>query len=120
MQDLEAMAAHYPILKVLGSTRDGVPERGAIENAHDRAPDIEIKATAKHTKTLPTTIAGVMAATAHFVEHRDQYPLWIGGEVKSKPDSFDYPEPQTFEDSIIRNLAVALATINGAVIASRL
>jgi hypothetical protein len=47
-----------------------------------------------------------------FVEHRDRYPLWVGGEIKSKPGSFDYPEPRTFEDSIIRNLAAALARIN--------
>jgi hypothetical protein len=45
-------------------------------------------------------------------EHRDRYPLWIGGEVKSKPGSFDYPEPHTFEDSLIRNLAAAFRKIN--------
>jgi hypothetical protein len=35
----------------------------------------------------------------------------IGGEVKSKPGSSDYPGLQTFEDSMIRNLAAALRKI---------
>jgi hypothetical protein len=50
------------------------------------------------------------------VLRRTQGPLssWIGGEVKSKPGSFDYPEPEphTFEDSLIRNLAAAFRKIN--------
>jgi hypothetical protein len=109
----KATAARYPILETLGSTRDGAPERGAIEDAHDKAADIEVKATVKLLKTLPTTIAGVMAVTAYFVEHRDRYPCWIGGETEPnpKPGSFDYPEPRTFEDSMIRNLAAALMKI---------
>ena len=53
-----------------------------------------------------------MAVTTYFVEHWDRYPLWIGGEVKSKPGSFDYPEPHTFEDSLIRNLAAVFRKIN--------
>jgi hypothetical protein len=52
-------------------------------------------------------------ATAYFVEHRNRYPLWFGGEIKSRPGSCDYPEPRSFEDSMIRNLAAALAQING-------
>jgi hypothetical protein len=104
-------AARYPILETLGSTRDGAPERGAIEDAHDKAAKIEVAATVKLRKTLPTTVAGIMAVTAYFVEHRDRYPCWIGGETKPKPGSFDYPEPRTFEDSMIRNLAAALMKI---------
>ena len=46
-------------------------------------------------------------------EQRDRYPLWIGGEVKSKPGSFDYPEPYTFEDSLIRNLAARAWWLGG-------
>jgi hypothetical protein len=38
-------------------TRDGAPERGAIEDAHDKPVDIEVKATVKLRSTLPTTIA---------------------------------------------------------------
>jgi hypothetical protein len=112
----QATAARYPILEALGSTRD--TERGSIEDAHDKAADIEVAATAKLRKTLPTTIAGVMAVTTYFVEHRDRYPCWIGGETKAKRGSFDYPEPQAFEGSLIRNLAVALAKISGAAFAS--
>ena len=94
---------------------DAAPERTAIEDAHDQAFDIEMKATVKLTrKTLPTTIAGVMAITAYFVEHRDSFPTWIGGEVKSKLGSVDFPDPRTFEDSMIRNLAAALAKIKAA------
>jgi hypothetical protein len=100
------------------ATSDNAPERGPIEDAHDRAADIEVAATVKLIKTLPTTIAGVMAITTYFVEYRDRYPCWIGGEVKSKPGSFDYPEPWTFEEAVIHNLAAALAQINGAAVAS--
>jgi hypothetical protein len=42
-----------------------------------------VKATVKLRNTLPTTIAGVMAVTAYFVEHRDRYPCWIGGLIKT-------------------------------------
>jgi hypothetical protein len=41
------------------------------------------------------------------------YPVWIGGEIKPKPGSGDWPESRSFEDSLIRNLAAALVTING-------
>jgi hypothetical protein len=53
-------------------------------------------------------------------EHRDRYPLSIGGEVESKPKPgslttprvFDYAEPHTFENSLIRSLAAAFRKIN--------
>jgi len=67
----------------------------------------------KLRKTLPTTVTGVMAVATYFVEHKDRYPLWIGGEIGSKPGSVDYLEPRSFEDSLIRNLAAAPAQING-------
>jgi len=57
-------------------------------------------------------VAGVMAVTTYFAEHRDRYPVWIGGEVRSKRDWSDYLEPRSFEDSLIRSLAAALARIN--------
>jgi hypothetical protein len=106
-----ATAARYPILEKMGCTRDGVPERWAMEDAHDEAVDVEVAATVKLRKTQPTSLAGVMAVTAYFVEHRDLYPFWIGGGIKSKPGSLDYPEERSFEDSLIRSLAAALAQI---------
>jgi hypothetical protein len=54
-----------------------------------------------------------MAVTTYFVEHRDRYPIWLGGEIGSKPGSIDFPEPRTFEDCMILNLAAALAQLNG-------
>jgi hypothetical protein len=108
----QATAARYPILEMMGCTRDGVPERWAMEDAHDKAADVEVAATVKLRKTQPTSIAGVMAVTAYFVEHKDLYPCWLGGGIKSKPLSVDYPEDRSFEDSMIRNLAAALAKIN--------
>lgn len=108
----KATGERYIILEALGGMKDAAPERGVTEDAHDKAAKIEIAATVTLRKTLPTTVAGVMAVTAYFVEHRDRYPCWIGGEVKSKRGSFDYPEPQTFEDGLIRNLAAALARIS--------
>jgi len=50
----------------------------------------------------------------------DRHHDWIGGEIKSKPGSFDYADPQSFEDSLIRSLAAALAKINGAGVSTRL
>jgi hypothetical protein len=110
----QATGERYIILKALCGMKDGAPERGVTEDAHDRAAEVEIAATKKLRKIRPTTIAGAMAVTAYFVEHRDRYPLWIGGEIEPKPGSIDYPEPRTFEDSMIRNLAAALARINSA------
>jgi hypothetical protein len=107
----KATAARYPILETLGGTRDGAPERGAIEDVHDKAADIEVKATVKLRKTVPTTIAGMMAVTTYFVEHRDRYPCWIGGEITPKPGDGDWPEPRSFEACLIRNLATALIKI---------
>lgn len=92
---------------------DDAPERGTIEDTHERAADIEIAATVKLRKTLPTTIAGVMAVTAYFVEHRDRYPVWAGGEIEQTPEAPDFPEDRSFEDSLIRNVASALARIRG-------
>ena len=79
--------------------------------AHGKATKIEVAATVKLRKTFPTTVAGVMAVATYFVEHRNRYPLWIGGDVPSKPGSVDYPEPRSFEDSMIRNVAAALRNI---------
>jgi hypothetical protein len=79
----QATAARYPILETLGSTRDGAPERGAIEDAHGKAADIEVKATVKLLKTLPTTIAGVMAVTTYFVEPGTA--ILVGSVARSSP-----------------------------------
>ncbi len=77
-----------------------------MEDAHDKAYGIEIRATVKLWKIRPTTIAGVMAVTAYFAEHMDRYPGcgWIGGEIA-------YDDPCWFGDGLIRNLAAALAKI---------
>jgi hypothetical protein len=104
----QATAARYPILETMMATKDSAAERRVIEASHDKAADIEVAATVKLRKTRPTTVAGVMAVAAYFVEHKDRYPHWIGGDVQSKPGSLYYPEPVTFEDSLIRNLAAAL------------
>jgi hypothetical protein len=69
-----ATTARYPILELMGSTRDGAPERWAMEEAHEKWANIEEKATVKLRKTQPTTIAGVIAVTAYVVEHIDRYP----------------------------------------------
>src|SRR5271169_1924534 len=63
-----------PILEMMGSIKDGTPERWPLEDAHEKWADIEEKATLKLRKIQPTTIAGVMAVTAYFVEHIDRYP----------------------------------------------
>jgi hypothetical protein len=78
-----AAAARYPILELMGATRDGAPERWAMEDAHDKAADVEVKATVKLRKIRPTSVAGVMAVTAYFAEHMDRYPGcgWIGGKI---------------------------------------
>jgi hypothetical protein len=52
-----------------------------MEDAHEKAADVEIAATVKLRKIRPTTIAGVMAVTAYFAEHMDRFPGWIGGEI---------------------------------------
>jgi hypothetical protein len=102
----KATAARYPILEMMVCTRDGLPERWAMEDAHDKAAEIEVKATVKLRKIQPTTIAGVMAVTAYFAEHLDRYPGcgWIGGKIA-------YDDPCWFGDGLIRNLAAALAKI---------
>jgi hypothetical protein len=78
-----------------------------MEAAHDKAADVEVKATAKMRKIQPTTIAGVMAVTAYFAEHVDRYPGcgWIGGEIADD-------DPCWFGDGLIRNLAAALVKIS--------
>jgi hypothetical protein len=107
----KAAGARYVILNALNETRDDAPELGITEDAHDKAVKIEVAATVKLRKTLPTTVAGVMAVATYFVEHRDRYPIWIGGEIASKPGSVDYPEARSFEDCLVRNLAAALRMI---------
>jgi hypothetical protein len=87
-----------------------VSERTLICRQFD-FPFVPSACSMKLRKTLPTTIAGVVAVTAYFVEHRDRYPVWVGGEIENKPEAPDYPEDRPFEDSLIRNLAVALRTI---------
>jgi hypothetical protein len=105
----QATAARYPILETMGGIEDGLPERWALEDAHDKAWDIEKKATVKLRKIQPTTIAGVMAVTAYFAEHMDRYPGcgWIGGKIA-------YDDPCWFGDGLIRNLAAALVKIAAA------
>jgi hypothetical protein len=94
------------------ATRDGAPERRAMEASHDKAADVEIAATVKLRKIQPTTIAGVMAVTAYFVEYEDRYngSDWIGDEIS-------YEDPAWFGDGLIRNLAAAMARINKATVA---
>jgi hypothetical protein len=106
----QATAARYPILETMMATRDGAPERRAMEASHDKAAAVEIKATVKLRKIQPTTVAGVMAVTAYFVEYIDRYPdcPWI-----SDPKNWD--DPHWFEHAMIRNLAAALVRINGKV-----
>jgi hypothetical protein len=89
------------------ATRDGAPERRAMEDAHDKAAIWEVKATVKLRKIRPTSVAGVMAVTAYFAEHMDRYPGcgWIGGEIA-------YDDPSWFGDGLIRNLAAALTKIS--------
>ena len=108
----QASAERYIILEALGGMKDAAPERGVTEGAHDKAADIEKKATAKLRKIRPTTIAGVMAVTAYFAEHLDRYPGcgWMGGEIA-------YDDPCWFGDGLIRNLAAALAKISPALLA---
>jgi hypothetical protein len=103
----QATAARYPILETMMATRDGGPERRAMEDAHDKAADVEVATTKKLRKIQPTTIAGVMAVTAYFAEHMDRYPGcgWIAGEAT-------YDDPSWFAGGMIRNLAAALAQIN--------
>lgn len=92
--------------------KDSAPERDVSEDAHDRAADVEIAATKKLRKTLPTTIAGVMAVTAYFVEFIDRYPDcgWIS-------EKKNWDDPNWFEHGLIRNLAAALAKISPAPVA---
>jgi hypothetical protein len=72
-----------------------------------KAASVEIAATVKLRKTQPTTIAGVMAVTAYFVEHVDRYQDcgWI-------TDEKNWDDPCWFEHGLIRNLATALAQIS--------
>jgi hypothetical protein len=85
------------------------PEFRAMQLAYDKAADIEKKATVKLRKIQPTTIAGVAAVTAYFVEYIDHYPdcPWI-----TDPKNWD--DPCWFEHALIRNLAAAMAQINRA------
>jgi hypothetical protein len=105
-------AARYPILGTIVRTKDGAPELHAMQVAHDKAADIELKATAKLRKIQPTSIAGVMAMTAYVVEHIDHYPDcgWI-------TDEKNWDDPCWFEHGLIRNLAAALAKIGPAPVA---
>lgn len=102
----QATAVRYPILETMMATRDDAPERRAMEAAHDKAADVEIAATVKLRKIQPTTIAGVMAVTAYFVERIDRYPDcgWI-----TDPKIWD--DPNWFEHGLMRNLAAALIKI---------
>jgi hypothetical protein len=77
-----------------------------MEDAHGKAADVERAVTKKLRKIQPTTVAGVMAVTAYFLEHIDRFPDcgWI-----SKEETWD--DPNWFEHGLIRNLAAALAKI---------
>ena len=101
-----AAAARYLILETMMATADSVPEHRSMETAHDKAADVEAKATEKLSTIQPTTVAGVMAVTAYFVEHMDRYPGcgWIGGEIACD-------DPYWFGDGLIRRVAAALAKI---------
>jgi hypothetical protein len=107
-----ATAARYPILETMMATRDVAPERNAMEDAHDKAADVEIAATVKLRKIQPTTIAGVMAVTAYVVEHVERYPDcgWVTEEK-------NWDDPCWFAHGLIRNLAAALAKIGPAPVA---
>ena len=102
-----ATAARYPIMKKLMNTR-GKAAASRLEASHDKAADAEVAATVKLRKTIPTTLAGVTALTAYFVEHKDRYFDWIGGDVKSKAGTVAYPDGISFEACVIRNCAGAL------------
>jgi hypothetical protein len=105
-----ATAVSYPILYKIGRPRVGAPGLHAMQLAFDKAADVEKKATVKLRKIQPTTIAGVAAVMAYFVEFIDHYPdcPWI-----TDPKNWD--DPYWFEHALIRNLAAALASINGKV-----
>jgi hypothetical protein len=97
--------ARYIILEALCGMKDDAAERGVTQDAHDKAADVEIVATKKLRKTVPTTIAGVTAMTTYFVEYTDHYPdcPWI-------TERKNWDDPHWFEHAMIRNLAAALAT----------
>lgn len=103
----QATGGRYIILAALGGMKDDAPERGVTENAHDKAAYVERAATVKLRKIQPTTIAGVMAVTAYFVEFIDRYPDcgWIS-------ERKNWDDPNWFEHGLIRNLAAALVRIN--------
>lgn len=109
----QATAARYPILEKMMAKRDGTAAHTALWIKHEEAFSIEVKATVKLRKIQPTTIAGVMAVTVYFAEHMDRYPGcgWMGGEVA-------YDDPCWFGDGLMRNLAGALARINGGLAAA--
>ena len=102
----QAAGARYIILEALGGMKDSAPERGVTEDAHDRAAEVDRAATKKLRKIQPTTVAGVMAVTAYFVEYIDRYPDcgWI-----TDPKNLD--DPCWFEHGLMRSLAAALAKI---------
>jgi hypothetical protein len=98
-----ATGARYIILEAIGGS---APERGVTEDAHDKAAEVDRAATKQLRKIRPTTVAGVMAVTAYFVEHIDRYPGWgWTTEPKNRDD------PNWFTEGLIRNLAAAMATI---------
>ena len=103
----QATATRYPILEAMCGTKDGTAKHTALWIDHDEALSVEVKATVKLRKIQPTTIAGVAAVTAYFVEYIDHYPdcPWI-----TDPKKWD--DPYWFEHALIRNLAAALAKIN--------
>ena len=88
--------------------RNGTAEHTALWITHEDTMSVEVKATLKLRKIHPTTIAGVIAVTTYFLEHNDHYPGcgWMGCES-------EYDDPSWFGDGLIRNLAGALAQING-------
>ena len=105
----QAAGAFFIIIDALGGMKDSAPERGVTEEALDKAADIARVATKKLRKIQPTTVAGVMAVTAYFVEHIDRYPDcgWI-----TDPKNWD--DPCWFEHGLIRNLAAAMARMGAA------
>lgn len=102
----QATGARYIILEALGGMKDSAPERGVTEDAHDKAAEVDRAATKKLRKIQPTTIAGVMAVTAYFVEHINRYP---GCGWTTEPKNWD--DPCWFEHGLMRSLAAALGNI---------
>ena len=68
-----ATATRYPIMEKLMGTPDGAAGHARLATKHDKALLVEVAATTKLRKIIPTTLPGVTALAAYFVEHQDRY-----------------------------------------------